>query len=134
VQVNDAISEAAASSPSYVSFNNFKDLAGIISNHRETVSPSSRESAVDLIKFEDVTTTRSNNKDQYQVSLSYLFNNMLDENRLGITKPTTVQSHCIPLALQELDILACAETGSGKVSILYFTFQFRLCFGFYLSL
>eukprot|EP00919_Chromeraceae_sp_WS-2016_P048196 GHVR01114187.1.p1 GENE.GHVR01114187.1~~GHVR01114187.1.p1 ORF type:complete len:210 (+),score=66.86 GHVR01114187.1:89-718(+) len=37
-------------------------------------------------------------------------------NDLGHKEPTPVQKHCIPVALEGRDILATAETGSGKTA------------------
>ena len=34
--------------------------------------------------------------------------------RMGITVPTSIQQETIPLALKGLDILASAQTGTGK--------------------
>ncbi|TGZ65163.1 hypothetical protein CRM22_006003 [Opisthorchis felineus] len=34
----------------------------------------------------------------------------------GITKPTEVQSGCIPAIIEGLDVVACAKTGSGKTA------------------
>lgn len=36
--------------------------------------------------------------------------------KLGITKPTPVQSEAIPLILQGRDVLASAQTGTGKTA------------------
>lgn len=66
-------------------------------------------------KYKDITSLSTSFK--HQIPLSKLFNNVLNKQRLGFQKPTEVQAHCIPLALLELDILACAETGSGKVNM-----------------
>ncbi len=35
-------------------------------------------------------------------------------NKMGITTPTPIQAQTIPLALQGFDVLASAQTGSGK--------------------
>merc|ERR1740129_1012645 len=40
--------------------------------------------------------------------------NLLDERRMRYSKPTPIQKHTIPLALAGLDVLASAQTGSGK--------------------
>ena len=41
--------------------------------------------------------------------------NLVRGDRMGLRIPTPIQRHCIPLAMAELDLMACAETGSGKV-------------------
>lgn len=43
---------------------------------------------------------------------------LLNENVLksGYTKPTPVQKHAIPCILQKRDLMACAQTGSGKTA------------------
>ena len=45
---------------------------------------------------------------------AFLARNLVAADRLGYRRPTPVQRHCLPVALAELDLLACAETGSGK--------------------
>lgn len=40
-----------------------------------------------------------------------LLSNLIDSH---FTEPTPVQCECIPMALQERDVLSCAPTGSGK--------------------
>lgn len=37
-------------------------------------------------------------------------------DKMGFKKPTIIQSHTLPLALQGKDILARAKTGSGKTA------------------
>ena len=37
-------------------------------------------------------------------------------NELGFQKPTQIQQDAIPQALQGSDLLACAQTGSGKTA------------------
>ena len=37
-------------------------------------------------------------------------------NAMGFRKPTDIQRACIPSILQRKDVLACAETGSGKTA------------------
>jgi len=34
----------------------------------------------------------------------------------GYTKPTPVQEQCIPVILQQRDLLGCAQTGTGKTA------------------
>lgn len=36
--------------------------------------------------------------------------------KMGIRHPTLVQNECIPAVLQNKDVLACSETGSGKTA------------------
>ncbi|XP_068600062.1 probable ATP-dependent RNA helicase DDX49 [Brachionichthys hirsutus] len=36
--------------------------------------------------------------------------------QLGISKPTPVQEHCVPVILQGRDCMGCAKTGSGKTA------------------
>ena len=40
--------------------------------------------------------------------------NLLGADRLGYRAPTPIQKHTVPLALRGHDVLACAQTGSGK--------------------
>ena len=44
----------------------------------------------------------------------FALRNLLDGDRMGIRNPTPIQKHCVPLALSSFDIMACAQTGSGK--------------------
>ena len=37
-------------------------------------------------------------------------------NELGITEPTPIQSHAIPIALDGGDVMGLAQTGSGKTA------------------
>jgi ATP-dependent RNA helicase RhlE len=34
----------------------------------------------------------------------------------GYTKPTPIQSQAIPIVLQGIDLLGCAQTGTGKTA------------------
>ncbi len=40
--------------------------------------------------------------------------NLLQPDRMHYRAPTPVQKHTVPLALASLDVMACAQTGSGK--------------------
>jgi hypothetical protein len=44
----------------------------------------------------------------------FLRANLLGVERMHISSPTPIQRHCVPLALQGQDVMACAQTGSGK--------------------
>ena len=44
----------------------------------------------------------------------YVLDNLVGDDRMGIDAPTPIQKHCIPLALAGHDLMACAQTGSGK--------------------
>ena len=51
----------------------------------------------------------------------------LQENivKIGYTKPTPVQKYAIPSILAGRDVMACAQTGSGKTVNLSFVVVFR---------
>ena len=42
--------------------------------------------------------------------------NLLGSERMRYSAPTPIQKHTVPLALSGLDIMACAQTGSGKTT------------------
>jgi len=44
----------------------------------------------------------------------FVLDNLLDPLRMSYTAPTPIQQHCVPLALAGHDVLASAQTGSGK--------------------
>jgi len=44
----------------------------------------------------------------------FLFENLVGKKRMGYQKPSPVQQHTVPLALAGHDVLASAQTGSGK--------------------
>ena len=44
----------------------------------------------------------------------FLLTNLLGVDRMRYTTPTPIQRHCVPLALAGHDVLASAQTGSGK--------------------
>jgi ATP-dependent RNA helicase DDX3X len=44
----------------------------------------------------------------------FLLTNLLGIDRMRYTTPTPIQRHCVPLALAGHDVLASAQTGSGK--------------------
>ena len=44
----------------------------------------------------------------------FALQNLKRPDRMRIQSPTPIQRHCVPLALASLDLMACAQTGSGK--------------------
>mmetsp|Transcript_15081 Transcript_15081/g.32723 ORF Transcript_15081/g.32723 Transcript_15081/m.32723 type:complete len:649 (+) Transcript_15081:72-2018(+) len=44
----------------------------------------------------------------------FVLANLLGKDRMGYTAPSPIQRHCVPLALAGHDVLASAQTGSGK--------------------
>lgn len=44
----------------------------------------------------------------------FVTKNLVDECRMNYRVPTPVQKHTVPLGLKGLDVMACAQTGSGK--------------------
>ena len=44
----------------------------------------------------------------------FTLQNLKRPDRMRIQSPTPIQRHCVPLALASLDLMACAQTGSGK--------------------
>jgi len=44
----------------------------------------------------------------------FVLDNLLDPLRMGYTAPSPIQRHCVPLGLAGHDVLASAQTGSGK--------------------
>ena len=44
----------------------------------------------------------------------FVLDNLLDRKRMKYTAPSPIQRHCVPLGLAGLDMLASAQTGSGK--------------------
>ena len=44
----------------------------------------------------------------------FVLTNLLAKDRMRYTTPTPVQQYCVPLALAGYDVLASAQTGSGK--------------------
>eukprot|EP01079_Euglenida_sp_SAG-EU17-18_P005791 gene5791-1032_t len=45
---------------------------------------------------------------------AYLVDNLTLVDRMGYSVPTPIQKHCIPLSLAGWDVMAAAQTGSGK--------------------
>ena len=46
----------------------------------------------------------------------FVLRNLLAPDRMNIRAPTPIQRHCVPLALAKLDLMGCAQTGSGKTA------------------
>ena len=44
----------------------------------------------------------------------FALQNLKRPDRMRIQSPTPIQRHCVPLALASLDLMACAQSGSGK--------------------
>ena len=44
----------------------------------------------------------------------WTFDNLTSQNRMKYKRPSPIQRHCVPLALTGFDVLASAQTGSGK--------------------
>ena len=47
---------------------------------------------------------------------SWTCDNLLGAERMAYNAPTPIQRHAVPLALAEHDLIACAQTGSGKTT------------------
>ena len=45
---------------------------------------------------------------------AFALRNLVGKDRMRIESPTPIQRHCVPLALASFDLMACAQTGSGK--------------------
>ncbi|KAL3910698.1 MAG: hypothetical protein SGILL_007592 [Bacillariaceae sp.] len=44
----------------------------------------------------------------------FVMTNLIDKDRMSYKAPSPIQKHCVPLALAGHDVLASAQTGSGK--------------------
>ena len=74
---------------------------------------------IDFSKYEEVeVTVRPNNVPGVETFTAMDFHGLLSQNigRCGYMKPTPVQKYGIPVVLQGKDLMACAQTGSGKTA------------------
>jgi len=66
--------------------------------------------AMDVSAMDDGFNTNA----EYDALPDFVLQNLLGADRMRYTAPSPIQKHCVPLGLAGCDILASAQTGSGK--------------------
>lgn len=92
--------------------------------HQQLSLDSDHSNVINFDAYEDipVETTGSNVPPPVKTFADIRLGKALDDNitRCKYVKPTPVQRHAIPVALAGRDLMACAQTGSGKTAAFCF--------------